>query len=156
MEEQHLQAKLYVLKDILEAEESYRPLILSSRDAAKSSYSPYSHFRVGAAILLEDGTIVQGSNQENIASSSGLCAERVAIFAAAAQYPGKKILAVAIHSPDYSDPGHPMSPCGSCRQVMYEYEWKQKSPVKLFLSGSKPVIWHLESVKAILPVPFLF
>ena len=102
--------------------------------ATESSYSPYSHFQVGAAVLLEDGTVVTGSNQENAAYPSGLCAERVTIFSAGAQHPGKKIKALAIAAQTGGTfLKAPITPCGACRQVMTQFEvmpryWSQSNP----------------------------
>jgi cytidine deaminase len=132
----------------------YKNLIIKSREASKSSYSPYSHFPVGCALLLEDGSVITGSNQENASYPEGLCAERVALFYAGAQFPDKKILAAAIAAPVYNQPGYPLSPCGGCRQVMYEYEWKQDRVIKIFLTGMDGGIWECDSARSLLPFPF--
>src|SRR5687767_6042054 len=106
-------------------------LFREAREATRTSYSPYSNFCVGAALRLEDGTVVRGSNQENAAFPSGLCAERTAVFTAAVQHPGKRIDAIAIVAcPAESRQFVPISPCGGCRQVLLEYEQKQGSPMR--------------------------
>ena len=131
-----------------------RELIAKALEAQKGSYSPYSHFRVGAALRLENGVIVQGANQENAAYPSGLCAERTALFAAGSQYPGVKMESLAIVG---SDNGvvceNPASPCGACRQVMAEYQGKQGSPLEIILVGSR-CIRKFAQVEDVLPFIF--
>ena len=124
-------------------------------DARKNAYAPYSKFRVGAAILLENGKIVIGSNQENAAYPSGLCAERVAIFQAGALYPNIKISQIAITAA--SDNGktfEPIPPCGACRQSMAEYESKQKSNLKVYFMGETGEIYLSDSINNLLPLTF--
>ncbi len=115
-------------------------LVAAALEAQKGSYSPYSRFQVGAALLLEDGTVIQGANQENIAYPSGLCAERVAMFAAGSHYPGVAMETLAIAGSDHGVLCEsPASPCGACRQVMAEYQKKQDKPMKVILVGSKRI-----------------
>ena len=107
---------------IEELEPRDRELVQAAFQAQKTSYAPYSHFNVGAAIRMENGVIVKGSNQENAASPSGLCAERTAMFAAGATYPGVPMLCMAIAGgPEFSLCDSPATPCGACRQVMAEF-----------------------------------
>jgi cytidine deaminase len=123
--------------------------------ALKSSHSPYSRFRVGAALLLKSGKIVHGSNQENVAYPSGLCAERVALFAAAACCPHDSIVAMAVTAQtDLFELGYPVTSCGSCLQVMAEYEKKQghSFDVILYCIGG-PVI-KAKGIKSFLPFMF--
>ena len=130
-------------------------LVINSREAALSAYAPYSKFYVGAAVLLENGVCVKGNNQENVAYPSGLCAERVAVFAAASQYPNIKINAIAISAKsDSFEIKEPISPCGSCRQVLAEYEHKQGYPIKIILSSEKGKILVVNKVEDILPLCF--
>ncbi len=129
-----------------------RSLIAAAHDAVRHAYAPYSQFHVGAALLLEDGTIVPGNNQENAAYPSGLCAERVAFFCAGSQHPGKRIIAAAVTT-SFPLP-HPVSPCGACRQVMAEYELKQDSPIKLFLCHHDGSIITANAVRDLLPLYF--
>ena len=130
-------------------------LVNNSREAALSAYAPYSKFYVGAAVLLENGICVKGNNQENVAYPSGLCAERVAVFAAASQYPDVKINAIAISArSDSFEINEPISPCGSCRQVIAEYEHKQGSPIKIILSAEKGKIIVVNTIEDILPLCF--
>lgn len=121
----------------------------------KKAYAPYSKFRVGAAILLDNGKIVLGSNQENAAYPSGLCAERVAIYQAGAIYPEAKILKMAITAAsDTNKTTTPIPPCGSCRQSIAEYEIKQETPIEIYFMGETGAIYKSASLKNLLP--FLF
>lgn len=111
-------------------------LAKAAHDALKGSYSPYSKFRVGAALRLVDGTIIKGANQENVAFPAGLCAERTAMFAASANYPGVPFDTLAIIAADKDGVcEYPASPCGSCRQVMAEYQTRFERPLKIILVG---------------------
>lgn len=135
-----------------ELSEQEQQLIKAAHLALDSAYAPYSRFHVGAALLLEDDTIITGSNQENAAYPSGLCAERVAFFSAGSQHPGKRILAAAITTSYPLD--HPVSPCGACRQVMAEYELKQSSPIRILLCAHDGSIMTGSSAKDLLPLYF--
>ena len=113
-------------------------LVAAALEAQKGSYSPYSQFQVGAALLLENGLIIKGANQENAAYPSGLCAERVALFAAGANYPDVATDTLAIVASDHGILCEsPASPCGACRQVMAEYQKKHHHPFNIILVGSK-------------------
>ncbi|WP_158962613.1 cytidine deaminase [Myroides fluvii] len=121
----------------------------------KNAYAPYSQFRVGAALLLEDGTFVLGSNQENAAFPSGLCAERTAIFQAGALHPNKRILKIAISaSSDLKVTNHPIPPCGACRQSILEYEVKQAQPIEMFFMGAEGMVCYSPSLLNLLPFHF--
>ena len=123
-------------------------------EATSSSYSPYSKFKVGAAVRLADGTIVKGSNQENMAYPSGLCAERTAMFYASATYPDLAMKAIAIAAvQNGSLCPTPATPCGSCRQVMAEYQKKGGEPMEVLLVGSSK-IWKFDRIDDILPFIF--
>ena len=123
--------------------------------ARENAYAPYSNFHVGAAVLLENGTTVLGNNQENAAYPSGLCAERVAIFYAAANYPGVVIKAVAISANAILSPlEKPAAPCGNCRQAMAEYEQKQVTPIAVMFMGASGQVIHCDSVLHLLPFAF--
>ena len=129
-------------------------LVEQARKAAQKSYSPYSNFKVGAALLLENGEIVTGNNQENAAYPSGLCAERTAIFWANANYPDaaiKKMAITAIKNNNIVD--SPLSPCGACRQVMIETEKRYDSNIKTLLDSSNE-IWVSDSAQNLLPLFF--
>lgn len=121
----------------------------------KTAYAPYSHFKVGAAILLDNGEIILGSNQENAAYPSGLCAERVAVFYAGAKYPEAKILKMAISAAsDNTTTRAPIPPCGACRQSLAEYEIKQNTPIEIYFMGEIGSIYKSDSLKNLLPLLF--
>lgn len=141
--------------NVSELNQEEQLLLKRASDAAKQAYAPYSGFNVGAAVLLEDGTIVIGSNQENAAYPSGLCAERVAVFAAGAQFPGLKIKSIAITANSKNVKiSSPVPPCGACRQVLAEYENKNGDPIKLILKGEEGKILSTDSVVSLLPLVF--
>ncbi|MGG5506161.1 MULTISPECIES: cytidine deaminase [unclassified Myroides] len=130
-------------------------LMAQAVEIRKNAYAPYSQFRVGAALLLEDGTIVLGSNQENAAFPSGLCAERTAIFQAGALHPGKRILKIAISAAsDLKLTNHPIPPCGACRQSILEYEVKQEQPIEMFFMGAEGMVCYSPSLLNMLPFHF--
>ena len=132
-----------------------KSLLDAARKATYRSYSPYSGFSVGAAVLLDDGTIVEGSNQENSSYPQGICAERTAIFYAGSRYPDKKILAlcIAARGTDGSFTTLPVTPCGGCRQALLESECRQKSPIKVLLYGLDE-IYIISSAQQLLPLAF--
>jgi cytidine deaminase len=124
-------------------------------EARANAYAPYSKFTVGVAILLDNGVVVQGSNQENAAYPSGLCAERVAIYYAGAIYPNAKMLKMFITaSPKDRNLTEPIPPCGSCRQAIAEYEMKQDIPIEILFMGAEGHIYKSDSLKNILPLVF--
>lgn len=130
-------------------------LMIKALEARTKAYAPYSKFTVGAAILLDNGEIIQGSNQENAAYPSGLCAERVAIYYAGATYPNAKIEKMFITaSPQDRDLDTPIPPCGSCRQAIAEYEFKQDIAIEIFFMAAKGDIYKSDSLKNLLPLVF--
>ena len=131
-------------------------LLEEAEKAAIKAYAPYSGFRVGAAVLLDDNSIVFGNNQENAAYPSGLCAERVALYAAKAQFPNKTIKALAVTAqPEAGQLSSPVSPCGACRQVMAEYEThNQMQSIQVILGGFGNRVWLLENATSLLPLTF--
>lgn len=129
--------------------------MIQAAQARAKAYAPYSKFTVGAAILLDNGQVVQGSNQENAAYPSGLCAERVAIYYAGATYPDAKIIKMFITaSPQDRDLTEPIPPCGSCRQAIVEYELKQDLAIEIFFMGAQGDIYKSDSIKNLLPLVF--
>jgi len=139
---------------IEEMEPRDRELVEAAIDAQKGSYAPYSKFYVGAAVRLDDGTIVKGANQENSAYPSGLCAERTAMFAANAQNPGKAMTALAIVGGfDHTVSDTPCTPCGACRQVMAEYQNLGGRPLEVIMFGAAQT-WKFDRVDDILPFIF--
>ena len=144
--------KEYETLDELEPRD--RELAQAAIEAMQGSYAPYSNFNVGAAVLFEDGDIVQGSNQENAAYPSGLCAERTALFYASASRPDKAMEALAIVAGQNGNIcRNPATPCGACRQVMAQYQTKSGRPMRVLLVGSGK-IWRFEKVDDLLPLIF--
>ncbi len=135
--------------------ETDRKLVDMAREATGRSYSPYSHFRVGAAILLDNGEIVTGANQENVAYPSGTCAERTSCYYAHATYPQAKFMAIAIAAKgtDGNEVANPIAPCGACRQALLEYETLAGHDVRVILTGAKE-LYILPSVRSLLPFAF--
>jgi cytidine deaminase len=124
-------------------------------EAMEKAYAPYSKFKVGAALLLEDGQIIQGNNQENIAYPSGLCAERVALFHAGAQFPGIAVdLICIVAKGDLMPVSQLLSPCGACRQVMLESENRQNKPIRIILINQDNRTMCIDSVQNLLPFGF--
>ncbi|WP_159950390.1 cytidine deaminase [Polaribacter septentrionalilitoris] len=124
-------------------------------DARKNAYAPYSKFNVGAALLLDNGEIVLGSNQENAAYPSGMCAERVAIWKAGSTFPGVKIKKLAITaSSTIAKVDKPVGPCGACRQTLSEFEINQKSPFDVIFMGEVGEVVKTASLLSLLPFSF--
>ncbi|WP_294454102.1 cytidine deaminase [uncultured Bacteroides sp.] len=137
-----------------ELSDSDKRLIEAAKEATKRSYAPYSRFNVGAAVLLDDGTIVTGANQENAAYPSGLCAERTALFHAGSQYPDKAVTTLAIaasNSEGFTE--LPVTPCGACRQVLLETEMRYKRPIRVLMCGTT-FTYEILGTKALLPLSF--
>ncbi len=144
--------KEYERTEELSAED--QELIIAAKEAAKLAYAPYSKFMVGAAIRLESGRIVHGSNVENAAFPSGICAERTAIAGAVSNYPDDKPVAMAIAAiTDEGLPAESVSPCGNCRQVIAEEEGRSGKQIRIILSG-KNTIQVIDSVGPLLPLQF--
>ncbi len=142
-------------ENISELQETDQELLKKAVVASDKAYAPYSNYNVGAAILLGNGKIITGNNQENVAYSSGLCAERVAIYYASSQYPDEEILAIAIaaKAKNFSiEP--PVAPCGACRQVLAEYETRQKKNIRLLLMSETGKIQIIKSIEDVLPIMF--
>ena len=154
MEKFEINIKAERYNSITELNDSDRRLLEAANEATKSSYAPYSKFNVGAAVLLENGEIITGSNQENSAFPSGLCAERVSVFYANAKYPNVAILAIAISSAVSNKINDAeVYPCGACRQVLVESENRQKNKIKMIMGGTKSIV-TVDSVSSMLPFVF--
>ena len=150
-----ISTRFSVFETVLELPSDIQNLMTQAITVRKNAYAPYSKFKVGAALLLDNGQLVLGSNQENAAYPSGLCAERVAIFQAGAIYPDAKILKMAITAAsDNSQTTAPIPPCGSCRQSIAEYEIKQDFPIEIYFMGEIGVIYKSDSLKNLLPFMF--
>ncbi|MCR5861523.1 cytidine deaminase [Flavobacterium sp. J372] len=140
---------------VSELPQDAQQLMAKAVETRKNAYAPYSKFRVGAALLLDNGKVVVGSNQENAAYPSGLCAERVAVFQAGAIYPDAKILILAISAAaDEKVVSEPIPPCGACRQAIAEYEFRQDSPIEIYFMGQEGKILKSDSLKNLLPLVF--
>ena len=137
-----------------ELEAKDKELAQAAVEATELAYAPYSKFNVGAAVLFEDGVIIKGSNQENAAYPSGLCAERTALFYASASRPDKAMTAIAIAAAQNGALCEtPATPCGACRQVMAQYQLKSGLPMMVLLVGAHK-IWKFEKVDDLLPLIF--
>jgi cytidine deaminase len=144
-----------VFESIQELPEIIQNLMQEAIAIRKKAYAPYSNFKVGTALLLDNGKIILGSNQENAAYPSGLCAERVAIFQAGTLYPEAKIIKIAISAASgNSTTSAPIPPCGSCRQSIAEYEIKQNTPIEIYFMGEIGSIYKSDSLKNLLPLLF--
>ena len=131
-----------------------RILAEAAIEAVATSYAPYSNFNVGAAVRFNDGEIVKGSNQENAAYPSGMCAERTALFYASASRPGVPMNALAIAAAQNGELlKNPVTPCGACRQVMIQYQLKGGNPMEIILIGANR-IWKFANVESLLPFVF--
>ena len=153
MKEINLTTKIsvYLLEECTETE---KKLIEAAKQATKNAYAPYSHFKVGAALLLENGEIITGNNQENAAYPSGTCAERTAVFFANANYPDRTIIAMAIaahHNGEFTK--DVVTPCGACRQVLLEAETRYKTPMRILMYSDNEV-YAANSIKSLLPLCF--
>ena len=132
-----------------------RRLLEKAQEASASAYAPYSGFCVGAAALLDNGTVVLGNNQENVSYPEGLCAERVALFSAMAQHPKEQIKTLAVYAnPMGRERNNYVTPCGACRQVLMEYEQRSKHDIRILCAGTAGEILVVESAKCLLPFNF--
>lgn len=152
MKEQQMQIRYAVLA-VSELEGEDLRLYRAAWEASGRAYAPYSRFRVGAAALLGDGTVVTGANQENAAYPSGLCAERVALFSAGADYPDVPVVALAVIARTDDGAREAVSPCGACCQVLTESEARSRRPMRVLLCG-RDTVRVLESVSSLLPFSF--
>ena len=145
----------FILAHLSELSAEEQQLVSNAKSAFKTAYAPYSGFLVGASVLLENGEVINGSNQENVAYPSGLCAERVALFYAGAKYPNVKIntIAVSVLSKNF-EVTDVISPCGACRQVMAEYEDKQDKAIKVILHSPTDEVLIANTVEDLLPFMF--
>ena len=155
MQEIRIETKISVFESFDELSDSEKEYMNKAIEIRKKAYAPYSKFLVGAAIVLDNGLVLQGSNQENAAYPSGLCAERVAIYHAGSVHPDAKILQMAISAASDTNPTlEPIPPCGACRQSIAEYEFKQDYPIEIYFMGEKGKIFKSDSLKNLLPLAF--
>lgn len=154
MNTREIKSVLIDYNSLAELGKTHQKLVQKAKEAAEKAYAPYSEFKVGAAVLLENGEIIEGNNQENAAYPSGLCAERVAIFYANSKYPNVAIKAIAVTA--NTDKGfikEPIPPCGSCLQVMLESEKRSDNSIEVLLYGEDKIT-VADSIKQFLPVNF--
>lgn len=156
MKKEIISLNILLFESETELPEADKILLEQAHQAVEKAYAPYSKFKVGAAVKLANGEIILGNNQENAAYPSGLCAERVALFYAHAQYPEVAVEAIAVTAK--SNKGvidTPLSPCGACRQVMAESEKNSKQQMRVIMQGEKGPVMVAESMKVLLPFSFL-
>lgn len=153
MKELHIDLKIHFC-DLHELDKQDQELVESAKAMTLTSYSPYSHFKVGAAIRLQDGQVFRGSNQENAVFPVGLCAERTAFFAASANAPQVPPVCIAIAAQTGGAfTAQPVTPCGSCRQALLEAETRFQQTIRVLLYGTEGV-YVIPSVKSLLPLTF--
>ncbi|MCL2727462.1 MAG: cytidine deaminase [Bacteroidales bacterium] len=154
MNSQTIIINLFEANDSTELEKADQELLSSAVQATLGAYTPYSHFKVGAAVRMSNGIIVTGNNQENAAYPSGLCAERTALFYAHSQYPHLAVEAMAIAAQSGgAQTADPVYPCGACRQVMLESQKRAGKPVRVIMGGAQK-IQVVENVGDLLPLGF--
>ncbi|MCE2612984.1 cytidine deaminase [Flavobacteriaceae bacterium D16] len=155
MKKKTIVSEIYIFENLSELSQEEQELLHKASKAREDAYAPYSNFKVGAAVLLDNDEIVIGSNQENASFPSGLCAERVAVFHAGASFPGVPIKTVAIVAAAVdSSSAKPAAPCGNCRQAIYEYESKQEKPISILMMGSDGRVFKCKSMASLLPIAF--
>jgi len=142
-------------KNLEELDNESKYLVHKAKEAAHHAYAPYSKFHVGAALMLEDGTVITGSNQENASYPLCMCAERVALYAAASQHEGKRItkMAVVAHKKNHKELSAAAS-CGACRQVMAEFEERQHKPFEVIMHHTDSQWIKCASASTLLPFVF--
>lgn len=148
-----IQTKIKIYDRPSDLNEQDQQLLAKAKEALQTAYAPYSNFSVGAALLLDDQTIVPGSNQENASFPVGLCAERAALAGKGVNYPDQKILAIAV-SVENDKAQSAGSPCGMCRQALFEQEKKQGASIRVLLKGPANEVYEFDSAEALLPLPF--
>lgn len=155
MKKIELSTEVFVYEDLEELQETERNLLEQAQEALNKAYAPYSEFLVGSAVLLENGEILSGANQENAAYSTCICAERTVLSAAASLYPGIKpmMLSVVIKNlnKEHSDPA---APCGECRQYIFEVESRYKSEIPIIMQAQSNKIYKVNSASQLLPLAF--
>jgi len=150
-----IQTEIKVISDRRELSIKDADLLGIAKESAKHAYAPYSRFRVGAALLLKNGHIISGNNQENAVYPAGICAERVALFYAASQFPETPIEKIAITAAGIEkEICKPVPPCGICRQALLEYETKFDEPIQVIMAGEKGEVYVAKSVSDLLPLSF--
>ncbi|MCI4651223.1 cytidine deaminase [Phaeodactylibacter sp.] len=155
MRHRKLETNIRIYDSADELSEADQTLLRAASQAMDLAYAPYSNFKVGAAVRLTNGTIVQGANQENAAYPMCLCAERVALGNASLNHPNEKLktLAIRVRNEKKAIP-EPAAPCGSCRQAISEMEDRQQQPIRILMQGDDAMVYEVESGQALLPLGF--
>lgn len=144
-----------VFDSSLELQSADRELLDKAKGAISGSYAPYSRYHVGAAVKLANGVVFTGSNQENMSFPAGLCAERVAVFAASSNFPGVPVASIAISAlSDEFEVSDPVPPCGMCRQAVVEYEMKFSNKIRIILGGQTGKVFIFNGMGSLLPLAF--
>ncbi|PWH83462.1 cytidine deaminase [Algibacter marinivivus] len=155
MKEIKIESTLYLFESLEVLPEDVISLMRRAIVARGQAYAPYSNFNVGAAILLDNGKVITGNNQENASYPSGLCAERTAIYYAGSQFPNAKIIRIAISAGSKrNQTTKPIPPCGACRQSIAEYEIKQETPIEIYFMGEIGEVAKVSSLADLLPLGF--
>lgn len=155
MDEIKITSKFTIFSNSDELSKSDKQLYFKAKDARKNAYAPYSKFNVGVSLLLENGQIILGNNQENAAYPSGMCAERIAIWNASSQFPNIPIIKIFISAnTNKKSINKPVPPCGACRQTIVEYEIKQEQNIEIYFTGDKGNIIKSGSISDLLPLAF--
>ena len=155
MQQIKIETILEVYENLNQLPDNIRYIMSKAIEARESAYAPYSNFNVGAAILLDNGEIVIGSNQENASYPSGLCAERTAIYYAGAQFPNVKMKIMALTASSKNQlTNKPIPPCGACRQAIAEYEIRQEQPIEIYFMGAEGKVVKSQSLVNLLPLVF--
>jgi cytidine deaminase len=147
--------KTETFKHIEDLDTESKYLVHKAKEAAHHAYAPYSKFHVGAALILDDGTVVTGSNQENASYPLCMCAERVVLYTVATQYPARKVMKMAVvaHKKNHKELT-PATSCGACRQVMSEFEERQEQPIEVIMYSAQDEWLKCNSAQALLPFAF--
>ncbi len=155
MKEITIETKIGVFDSMALVPEPVKKLLEAAKVARGKAYAPYSNFAVGAALLLDNGEVITGNNQENASYPSGLCAERTALYYAGATYPKAKIVRLAIVGGTmHGETSTPVAPCGACRQAIAEYEIKQETPIEIYFTGVTGKVIKSNSLSNLLPLIF--
>tara|TARA_R110002012_G_scaffold51138_1_gene132201 strand:- start:93906 stop:94388 length:483 start_codon:yes stop_codon:yes gene_type:complete len=155
MKEIKIESILQVYDNFNELPEYVSSLMTKAIEARSRAYAPYSNFSVGAALLLDNGEVITGNNQENASYPSGLCAERTAIYYAGSQFPNSKVVRMAITAGSkMKQTTSPIPPCGACRQAIAEYEVKQNAPIEIYFMGETGKVVKSDSLANLLPLIF--
>jgi len=154
MYKKEIRISVFEYADISELDSQAQGLFKESQKSILTAYAPYSKFSVGAAVLLENGKVINGSNQENMAYPSGMCAERVALFAARSNFPDQKVIALAVSSAESDTATSLLTPCGSCRQVIHEIEENQRTGFRIICGSGNSPIHVFENGDQLLPFSF--